>query len=224
MGIHDGHRERVKARFTEQGLDGFAAHEALELLLFYCVPRKDTNPLAHRLVDTFGGLAAVFDAPREELLKVDGVGENAATLIKLIPELARKYMVDKTSFNKVLNSSKLVGEYLTARFFGETDEVVYLLCLDAKCKVISCKLLFRGGVNSAGINVRKVVETAIAAKASFAVLAHNHPSGIALPSREDEITTTRIKQALQAVDIRLLDHIIVANDDFVSLADNGFFS
>ena len=221
--LHEGHRARLKARFREHGMDNFDDHNVLELLLFYSKPRGDTNPTAHELLNRFGSLSEVFDAPFEELEKTLGVGETSALLIKLIPQIARRYMLSRTVPDKVLDSSKRAGEYLMPYFFGERDECVYLVCLDAKCKVLATRLILRGSVNSAAINVRKIVEVALSFNSTSVVLAHNHTSGIAIPSVEDKATTTRLYDALAAVDINLADHIVVADDDFVSFADNGFF-
>ena len=221
MGVHDGHRERMKKKLLEQGLDVFDDHNVLELLLFYSMPRKDTNPLAHELLNSFGSLEAVFEAPAEELSKITGIGENTVALLKLIPEASRRYVIDKNRFDDILDSSKKAGEYLVARFMYERDEVVYVICLDSKCKVICCKELFRGVANSAEISVRKIAELALAKNATSVIISHNHTSGIALPSLEDELTTKRIKAALASMGITLADHIVVADDDFVSMADSG---
>ncbi|HHT16771.1 MAG TPA: DNA repair protein RadC [Papillibacter sp.] len=223
MSVHKGHRERMKRRFLEHGIESFEEHHVLELLLFYALPRVDVNPLAHNLINRFGSLAAVFDAPIDELIKVDGVGRNTATLIKLMPQVARRYMISRASLSDILDTTEKAGRYLLPRFFGERDEVVYLVSLDAKCKVLNCRLMFRGSVNSASVSIRKIVETALSFNATSVILAHNHTSGIALPSREDQMTTRRVEAALKAVDIVLADHIIVADEDFVSLADSGFF-
>ena len=221
MAIHDGHRQRMKRRFLRTGMDSFEDHNVLEIMLFYAIPQKDTNPLAHELLRKFGTLDAVFDAPVEELMKVAGVGENTAVLIKLIPQIYRRYMISKTGESAILNSSEKAGAFLMPRFAAERDEVVYLLCLDAKCKVIACHMMFRGSVNSAHVSVRKIVEVALSNNSTSVILAHNHPSGIALPSEEDNHTTICIRNALEAVGIELADHIVVADDDFVSIADNG---
>jgi DNA repair protein RadC len=223
MSVHDGHRERMKNRFEQHGLENFDDHNVLELLLFYALPRGDVNPLAHALLERFGSLASVFDAPIEELCKVPGIGHSTALLIKLIPQISRRYLISRTSFDDILDSSKKAGQYLLPRFYAERDEIVYMVCLDAKCKVINCKLLFQGSVNSANVSIRKIVENALTYNATSVIIAHNHTSGIALPSQEDQITTRRIETCLKAVDITLTDHIIVADDDFVSLADCGFF-
>jgi len=223
MGIHDGHRERLKKRFTQQGLDGFADHNVLELLLFYALPRGDTNPVAHRLMNRFGTLAAVFDATEEELVKVDGIGENAARLIKMIPQMSRRYLMSKSNMENIITNTDEAGQFIVPRFYGERDEVVYIICLDAKCKVLYSGLLARGSVNSTNVSIRKIVETAIAYNATGVILAHNHTSGVAIPSREDGEVTLKVQAALDAVDVLLADHIIVADDDFVSMRDSGFF-
>lgn len=222
---HLGHRQRMKRRFLEHGLENFDDHNVLELMLFYALPQGDVNPVAHALIDKFGKLSDVFDAPLEELTKISGIGENTAALIKLIPQISRRYMISRSISEKDIQlcGSREAGRFIVPYFFGECEEAVYMICMDTKCKVINCRMLFRGEVNSANISIRKIVENALVNKASNVILAHNHPSGIALPSREDEITTSRIAEALKAVDIILADHIVVAEDDFVSMADNGFF-
>lgn len=221
--IHDGHRQRLKDRFRAQGLDDFTDVQALELLLFYCIPRRDTNPIAHALLDRFGSLHQVLEAPLHELEKVDGVGAQASTLISLTRHLARSYGVSRSNCQNILNTTSKCGQFLKPYFLGKRDETVYLLCLDAKCKVLGCAEVGRGSVNSAGLSVRRIVENALSLNATSVVLAHNHPSGLAIPSNEDVITTRRIAMALNAVGILLADHIIVAEDDFVSLAESGLY-
>ena len=221
MSIHDGHRERMKKRFLEEGLDSFTQIQALELLLFYCIPQKDTNPLAHALLDRFGSLSQVLEAPVEELRKVPGVGAHTAIFLHLITEAGRFYLVNRSSQEKILPSLESCAEYMLPFFFGRKVETVFLLCLDAKCKVLCCKEIGEGSVNAAGISVRRVVETALNAGASTVVLAHNHPSGLALPSAEDIQTTRRVALALSAVEIHLADHIVVADGDYVSMVQSG---
>lgn len=221
MSIHDGHRERLRKRFKDEGLDGFSEIQTLELALFYAISRKDTNPIAHALLDHFGSIAQVLEAPVEELQKVPGVGESTAVYLRMITELGRFYMVSRTTQTKVLTTLEQCAEYMLPFFFGRRVETVFLLCLDAKCKVLCCKEVAEGSVNAAGISVRKVVETALGANATSVVLAHNHPSGVAVPSGEDVQTTRRIAAALAAVDVHLVDHIVVADEDYVSMAQSG---
>ena len=223
MSVHAGHRKRLKERFRQEGLDSFDELHVLELLLFYCIPQKDTKLLAHDLLVRFGRLPQVLEATAEELEKVPGVGEHVSTLLTLITDISRYYMVSRSARFDVLLTNEQCGDYLLPYFVGRRDETVFMLCLDAKCKVLCCKEVGRGSVNSAGVPVRRVVETALGVNATTVILAHNHPSGLAIPSSEDIITTRRIAIALDAVGIVLADHIVVADDDFVSMVDSAYY-
>ena len=221
MGIHDGHRARKKEQFIRTGLDSFADHEALELLLFYAIPRRDTNPTAHLLLQKFGSLEGVFSASVEELKSVEGVGESAAILLSMMHGLFRR-SARTTTKEKILNSVELCGNYFLNLLRHERHEVLYQACLDGKGKLIVCKKLSEGTADSAAFSVRQVVENALVADATMVVLAHNHVSGVALPSESDQIVTRRVRDALRAVDITLMDHIIVSDGDFVSMNQSGF--
>lgn len=218
---HGGHRQRMKERFLRSGLDAFHEVNVLELVLFYAVPQKDTNPMAHHLLDEFGSLAGVFDASVEDLQTRGKLTQNGAILLKLIPAVARRQQISKATFDTILNTTQRCGDYLVPFFFGETEEVVYLLGLDAKCKALGCVKLFSGTVNYANLSVRRVVETALNMKATSVVLAHNHTSGIAVPSQEDIQTTKAVAHALDLMGILLVDHIVVADGDYVSMAESG---
>lgn len=224
--LHGGHRGRMKARYLRDGLDTFDDHNVLELLLYYAIPRRDVNALAHELINAFGSLDAVFDAEISELMKVRGVGESTALLIRLTMDINRRCLISKANSRKDIyfKDSRLVGEYFKPFFHGEKEEKVYLACLDAQLKLIKCHKLFEGGINSAAISTRKIVETALADRATNVVLAHNHPTGLAVPSFDDRDTTVRIARALKAVEIRLLDHFVIAGADFISMHDSGFFA
>ena len=221
MSIHEGHRERMRKQLKTSGMDSLSDVQVLEMLLYYAAPRGDTNPAAHALLKRFGTLDGVFSAPETELRKIDGVGEAAAQLLLLVPQVARRCLMSRSTQIQVLDTTSKCGQYLLPFFHGEREEVVYLLCLDAKCKALDCVLIHRGGVNVASIAARKVVKAALDSNATSVVLAHNHPSGLALPSQEDKQTTMVLKAALDAVGVVLADHIIVADDDFVSMRDDG---
>lgn len=222
MGIHDGHRERVRQRYLNAGLDAFDDVQVLELLLFHTIPRQDTVPVARRLIERFGGLASVLEASTDELRQVQGINTASAVLLTLFREVAKRHMRERVDPGKILDTFDRCGDFLLPYFFGERDEVVYLLCLDGKLKVLNCQMMYRGSVNKVLVSARRLVETAVACGATYVVLAHNHTSGIALPSRDDETATRSIADALSAVGIQLIDHIVVANDDFVSMAQSGF--
>ncbi len=223
MSIHKEHRQRLRNRFLKEGLDNFDELYVLELLLFYCIPRVDTNPLAHRLLDHFGSLTNVLNASIEELEKVEGVGKNTSTFLSLITQVGRYYQIKQSEPGKILRTIDQCGNYLVPYFFGREQETVFLLCLDAKCKVLSCKMVGQGSVNSANIPIRRVVEMALAANATTVVLAHNHPSGLAIPSADDIQTTQRVAAALETVEIVLADHIVVSKDDFVSIVQSKYY-
>ena len=220
--MHEGHREKMRQRFLAGGLESFADHEALELLLYYAIPRRDTNVTAHLLMERYGSLSAVLSAPAEDLQKVPGVGENAAVLLRLVPQISRKARLADAGQEMVLNTSEKAGNFLLERFAGEKNEVIYQLCLDRKGKLLACKRLTEGGVSTAEVNIRKVVENALLTSASAVILSHNHPSGVALPSKDDYCTTDQVKAALATIGVALTDHIIVADNDFVSMADSGY--
>lgn len=220
--IHKGHRERLKERFLKEGLDNFTDIQALELLLFYAIPQRDTNPIAHELLSRFGSLSQVLEAEAESLKTVPYIGDNAATLLRLVTELGRYYQVDCAQRTQILTTLDACGAYLVPYFFGRSKETVFLLCLDAKCKVLCCREVGEGSINAASISVRKIVETALSTNATTVILAHNHPSGVALPSGEDVQTTCRIAAALQAVEVHLADHIVVADGDYVSMVQSGY--
>ena len=222
MGIHDGHRERLRERYKENGLKGFNDINALELLLFYALPRKDTNPLAHELLNWFGSLQAVFSASVEELKDVPGISDSSAILIKLVPDICKLARITETSKGKGITDSSLASGFLIPRFMFEESEKVIMLSLDSAKKVKACTDISSGVVNSVDLNIRLIVETALKNKASSVILAHNHPDGDTSPSREDRETTTRIRASLKLVDIPLVDHIIVSGNDYFSFCDAGY--
>ncbi len=216
---HEGHRERLKNRFEKDGLSKFEPHNALELALFYAVPRKDTNELAHDLIKHFGSFSEVLDAPIHELEKVKGIGHNTAVFISLMRELQRYYQIQKTTANKIVGHDEIVN-YVFNTLSQLTEEHVMLLCVDNKMNMISADILCEGSVNSAALSTRAVVNCALKHNAVAVILAHNHPRGYALPSREDLQTTKTIKDALATISVALIDHIICSPSDKVSLASS----
>lgn len=218
--VHQGHRERVRNKFLQNGLDNFEKHEILEFLLFYCVPMKNTSVLAHKLIDSFGSLSAVFDAPFDALVDF-GLTQTQATFLKLIPDISRVYIDDKhNSADKVVDY-KTLGDRILHKFIGRETEQVLLMLLDAKGKEVFCGIVSKGSINNTDIPVRKIVDFALRYNAKSAVIAHNHPSGIALPSVDDLQATSNVNSALKLIGVRLLDHYIVADNDCVSLAQSN---
>ena len=221
MPVHEGHRARKKEQFRAHGLDAFADHEVLELLLYYAVPRQDTNPIAHRLMEKFGSLEGVFSADRAALEEVEGIGENASTLLSLMLPLMRRIRASSGANETILSDAEQAGAYFLDLFFGQREEKLYEACLDAKGRLLTCRLVAEGDSESVSLNMRKIVENALKCGASSVLLAHNHPSGVALPSPADNAATLSAFDALRTVGVELADHIIVADDDFVSLRQNG---
>ena len=215
--IHNGHRERVKKKFLEQGFsDATPKHEILELILFFSVPRKDTNELAHQLLKEFGSLSGVLNAPVSELTKFPNITENTVALFKVIMEAARVYNTEGVSKNTIFTSIEEIGTYLLGRFAGVTEEQFSVVSLDNKGKFIAYDVLSKGDIRAVGVSSRKVIEVMLERRAGMVVLAHNHPGGVALPSDVDLETTKRIGEALSHIGVRLFDHIVIADGDFVS--------
>lgn len=223
-GLHDGHRDRLKKRFLREGLENFEPHQVLEMLLFFGIPRKDTNVLAHQLIERFGTFSQVMDAPYEELLKVKGMTANAAVLLSFCSQLLQAYTKDKYAAGVLLRTTEETGKFLLPYFLNKKNEAVALICLDNRCKLLNCSVISEGSVNATEINIRLILQHALMYNATAVVLAHNHPSGHALPSKEDVHTTIAVCKSLVVADIRLLDHIIIADNDFVSMRDTPTLS
>ena len=222
MGTHDGHRQRLKREFLARP-DSFPDHKLLELLLFYSNPRSDTNPLAHELLERFGSLAGVLDAPVDELCKVKGMGEHGAALLKTAKELTGRYLTARTQVARLARSSRDYYALLRQYFFGARNEQTCLLCLDGKGKVLGIRRLGEGNVNAVAITTRLIAEAALSLNAAAVVLAHNHVSGLAFPSQDDIATTNDLAPFLSRMGVELLDHLIFVDDDMVSLRDSGFY-
>ena len=220
MADHSGHRDRLRGEFLARS-ESFPDHKVLELLLFYALPRQDTNPIAHDLLERFGSLEGVLDAPPEALAQVKGVGDRSAVLFKAVKELARRYAAGRSRIGNLITTNYAAYEILHPLFFGARNEWVYLLCLDGKKKLLGCAKLGEGNVNAAEVTPRGVVETALNHNAARVILAHNHVSGLALPSDEDKATTLYLQTLLSQVGVLLDDHLIFVDDDMVSLKDSG---
>ena len=219
---HSGHRQRLRKRLVREGIDHFEDHQVLELILFYAIPRGDTNRISHRLLREFGRLSAVFDARISDLVKVHGVGEQAATLLHAMPAIMRRYHSDRLQRDSpVLNSTEAVGRYLKPLMAGRTREVFYLLCLDSQLRLRYPARISQGTVKDAYVHPREVVEAALAHHSSAVILAHNHPSGRLSPSPADHRLTRLLVNALGLLDIDVLDHVIIADNQSYSFAEMG---
>ena len=221
MSLNDGHRERLRRRFSKEGLDHFEPHEVLELLLFYVIPRIDVNPIAHRLINRFGSLSRVFEAKYEELLTVEGVGENAALFLTMIPSVCRRYLLSNVQDKGIvpLSNSALAHEYVAPYFVGRTVETLYVICLNNAGVPVECCYISEGTINATQVDMRKIVEAVVRNNAVAAILCHNHPDGIARPSPEDIAVTRKASEILDSIGVVLLDHLILVDGDFVSFHD-----
>lgn len=223
-GLHDGHRERVRKRFENEGLEKFLDHQVIELLLFYGIPRKDTNEIAHRLLNRFGSFSKILDAPIESLQEC-GISYNAAVLLKLIPAVCSRYYQDKyTSKNNYpVNNENSIGNFILPYFIGKNEEQVLLLLLDSKGEQLFCDFISKGTTTASDVNIKKILQICVQHKASGAIIAHNHPSGVAIPSNNDVQMTLKLKKALRAIGVILLDHFIVADMDYQAMSEmKGF--
>ncbi len=221
---HQNHRARIRETFRKAGVEKMPDHNLLELLLFYSIPRKDTNEIAHRLISTFGSLNRVFDASYEQLLAVDGVGESSALLISMIPAICKRYIDGRAKAKINLSEPEQAREYIEKLFFGCNSEAFYMLCLDAVGNLINCCKIGEGTSENVLVDKRAVLETAFRNNADKVIFAHNHPNGIAAPSKNDLEMTGEMSTLLSGVGIRLADHFIVASDESISLASIEKFS
>ncbi len=217
----EGHRRRLRERFERSGFDGFHDHEVIELLLSYAIPRRDVKPAAKKLLERFGSMAGVFDAPLQSLRSVDGVGEHAARLISTIPRLLDVYQQSRWKRDQTFNSTDGAVTYLNARLANERREVFCILALTSRNDLIAMEEIQRGTVNRTAVFPRQVVEAALKHRATAVILAHNHPGGDPSPSAADRQLTRKLKRILNDLDITVHDHIIIAGPRHFSFAENG---
>lgn len=220
MASHTGHRQRMKAEFLARGIEGWPDHRVLELLLFYSIPQRDVNGLAHDLIEQFGSLSGVLDASVEELRKVKGVGEHTAVLLRMLPALLGRYQASRTRLSDIINSADDAYPWLEPYFFGARNEMVYVLCLDGKRQVLGVRRVAEGSIEMAQVNTRRIAEEALGLRAARIYVAHNHVSNLALPSQADWLVTDVLRAALAPIGIHLEDHLIFVDGDMLSLKNS----
>lgn len=218
---HTGHRQRVIKKFMEHGLDSFAEHEVLELILFFAIPRADTNAIAHRIIDEFGSLQNVFDASAEDLTQIEGVGNNCATLISLFRAVS-EYKNKLYKKNIVLPDVADYGVFCKEYFADHVDESAIMLAFDSYHRLKKVAVISTGTFKETALYAEKIMKIALTLRAPIVVIAHNHPGGKLTPSTADKILTKRLQELLQAVHIKLEDHIICNETDFTSMFERGF--
>ena len=214
VNLHQGHRQRMKNRFLEHGLEIFDEYQLLEIMMFYAVPKKDTNEMAHLLINHFGSLCDVMRADYEDLMEVKGIGENAASLIKFIQLFSQKYLsMDFEQNNRIsLGSCAPATEYCKTLYLGENKESFYVIALDAELRPVKTKQLFVGTPDTVAVSPRAIAEFVMKYKCGAVIISHNHPNGSSLPSRNDSIATQRVYEALRSMHINLVEHVIVGRD------------
>ncbi|MBR1606702.1 MAG: RadC family protein [Clostridia bacterium] len=218
---HQGHRERLRQRFRQAGLEAFAPHEALELLLTYAIPRRDTKPIAYALLNRFGSLHAVLQASVEELRQVEGVGESAAVLLAMMTPLFRAYRRSLEEGTDAIKNYFQSVRYCEALFEGERYERFYVICLGNGMKRLNTVLIASGDVSEVRVYARHILSALTQCNALGAVITHNHPCGLARPSGEDIVLTNSLAALLDGVGIKLYDHIIVAPTETFSFRRGG---
>jgi len=220
-GDHDGHRVRLRERFLKTGGQGLADYEVIELLLTFAIPRRNTKPIAKELFRRFKNIQGILEAPREELMKVPGVGQNAAFLIKFFLEASSYYLRERIKKREYLHSAKDVHEYLQVSMMSLKHEVFKVIFLNAKNEIISVEDLHEGTLNQSLVYPRKIIEKALHYNASGLIFVHNHPSGHAKPSPQDHEITRNLVFASRMMDIEVFDHIIIGHGDYYSFAEEG---
>lgn len=221
MSYLEGHRQRLRDRFNASGLGAFEDHEVLELVLTYAVPRKDVKPIAHALLECFGSLSNVLDAPTSELVNVAGVGETGATLLHLMPGLTRRYLRDRWGQKPQLNTREDLACFVVDELATATNEIFLLVLLTHENHVLRALPLHEGSLASAPVYPRLVVEAVLRHHAAKVALAHNHPGGVAQPSDEDIAVTRTLVAVFDALGVPVVDHVIVAGPRTFSMAEAG---
>lgn len=220
--VHKNHRSRMRAKFSKTGFDGFLEHEILEMLLYYSIPRVDTNPLAHKILKKYKTLANVFDATPDELMKETGVSEVTATLLSMVPKLSQVYEKSKWEREESLNGTDELGKYAVSLFKDKLNEEFALICLDANRRVHWSGIIIKGTIDRTEAYPRVVVDEALKHKATKVVFTHNHPNGTLAPSVADKKSTEVLIKVLNSIGIEVLDHIIVSGNRYFSMKEMGF--
>lgn len=222
--LHKNHRQRVRNKYLKSGIDNFYDYEILELLLFFSIPYKDTNEIAHRMIENFDSLSGVLDASAEELQKIDGIGENSAALLKLVRDIALRYNTDKIAQKTNINTLSRISDFLAMKFMGESREIVYMVSVDSHGRLEKCIKVCDGSPDTAVFDRKNAVKTALVNDMTNVIISHNHPKGFAVPSAADIASTKDLVSVMRNVGINVIDHIIIAEDGSFSMAESKKYS
>lgn len=215
-----GHRKRLRERFLQYGLDGFADYEIIELLLSLNTPRKDCKPMAKEAIKKFDGIVGALDAPIDELMQINGIGPSNAIGVKIFQNILQIYAKEKINSKKELNTPQMLFEFLKEKIGKEKKEHFAILFFDTRNKLIVNNVSV-GSLNASIVHPREVFNNAVLKSASYVIVAHNHPSGDPMPSEEDVATTKRLVEAGRILGITVQDHMIVTRSKYYSFAEKG---
>lgn len=221
--LHSGHRARMRQGVISNGWDNLNEHQMLEMLLGMAIPRKDTNELAHELINHFGGFSRVLDAEIEDLVKVEGVGLRTAVFITSIRHILQRYQIEKSKKCKTITNNKNVYDFIGDRLRLLPKEEFHVICLSSTNEIIVDRKLGSGSNNQVVVDVKEVLSIAINCKASGVIIVHNHPSGAVYPSEDDIEVTNKIFMTLMLSGLSLIDHYIFGRDGEFSFVDNDLF-
>ena len=220
--IHSGHRKRMRERFLRSGAVGFADHELIEMILYNTFPRQDTNKIAHKILEEYdNNLCMLIEADPADLMFRCGLNENTAIFFAITAEILRRYSSERFKNKAVMDNSEIAGKYCVYLLSHEKAECFYVISLDAKSRLINKTLIIRGTVSETPVDIRRVVEAVIKSNARSVILAHNHPGGSLVPTVSDIETTVSVVKTLNILDVCVADHIIVADDKYLSMNDKG---
>ncbi len=224
---HRGHRKRIDDKSNRHGFEFLEEHEQLEKMLYVAIPRGNTNPIAHRLLEKYGSLYGVLTADVEELVKVEGVGIRTANfihdLLPLLGAVERTMWIEGEKSPNILRTPEDMGNYAKTIFYGKLTENFYLISLNKNYQPIRFDKIAMGTVDEVTLYVSETVKMALRATAKYVILAHNHPSASLYPSVEDRQATVAIDEGMRAVGIKMLDHIIVSHGEYISMKKEGIF-
>lgn len=216
-----GHRQRLRERFLNSGLQGFHDYEVIELLLTLGTPRSDCKQAAKDALKKFGSLNAVLEADPKELQEINGIGPNNVFGLKLSQTVARRYLADRIIGHNIVTSSDEVLDYLKHNLRDKKQEIFSVIYLNGRNEIIGMEELFHGSLTNSAVYPREVVKKVLKQNAAALIFVHNHPSGNLNPSQEDIKITKKLKDAVATIDVKVHDHLIIAGNNYYSFADNN---
>ncbi len=223
VNIHKGHRDKIKKRYYESGLKGMPDHNVLEFLLFFGIPQKDTNPIAHELINKFGSFSGVLEAKMSDLLSVKGMTENAACLLTMLLPTYKRYVNSLHKRKRKFETTEEIVEFLRPLYLDTQNERVYVLCFDSQERLIACRAMSDGTEASAYFDCKMMASIILEVKAKKVIISHNHPNGSLRPSNDDVAVTETMREFLSYLNVQLLDHIIITDKSYFSMAHSSAY-